>query len=322
MQRVHRRNSLSASSEACYTVGTEALAVTVAELESSWTTELIATTAFRCTECGTKVHPTALGSTKLSPSFRAGKDPGHSGDCSRRPREVDAVDDHGGPGTAVVPTELVLLGHVDDEHSQGQRPAGTVVSQRPGPGGRRRQAGSGGTDPDGRRRAHTLERIVNHWLALGSKEVRARHPLSIPGVDQSNYLYCFKQIAPWEAKIARSAPRVFYAPLRWRVDPVEDGDVLTLTLHAARRGNAAIECTMKVDRRGWSAAQRVRLDREVSFAVRRARELWFDSKAKHTEQQSGGVTMFAVAEQDSADTTMFTIRDPRVVHFTDRPITQ
>lgn len=319
---MRRRNVLTLASEAYYIVDGERIYTTFAELETSWSEEQSKTTEFFCTKCDVPVKPSGLGSTLKSPAFQAsrtGDHEGHKSWCPRRPREAGSAKAAPGESVSTVPEKLVLEpkgGEIADgewvsepewRYSNATRTASPALG--PGVGARWLRA------------AHTLELIVNHWIRLGTNESRRAHKLSIPGVDQDNYLHCFKRIALWGGEIKKSEQRVFYAPLRWRDAPVEDGDTVTVKLHVAGRRGAAVICTMHIDMEGWSPAHRQRLHLEIEVAQRIGHELWIENKQKPSQAAPPEVTVFAVAEQDPRDTTVYRVRDIRLIHFTDRQIT-
>lgn len=319
--RRSRRDAITAAGEALLVEddGTET-PVTALTVER-WPIDLRASSTFVCAGCKVRVRPWNIHSTHRTPTFTASPDP-HAPDCRRG---ADTHNDDGStrdarsevqgsdmtvPISLVIPRDSVRAGSTDDTY-----PNQPLPSTRP-----RTRAGSTPRTltPGGRsNHARALGRVVDAWIHMADRETRRRHPLELPDVDTDNYAYAFKRLDAWNGPIASSPPRVFYAQLRFAAAPIENGNLLTVTLQPTQPihqlKTAPRLAHLIIDRTNWSRGRRAALRRELDWAYPAGRRLW-------TERRHG-VTVFFLSHQKHTDTSQYTTTDQRLIYMTDHTIT-
>lgn len=274
---------------------------------------------FVCSGCDVRVRPWNIHSTKRSPTFHPSPD-SHRDDCKSFVR--DGNDGRAAAARTVetgrmpsVPTALVL----DAEPTRSDR---TIEDSNPPTAGRQRSR-TNSSSPLGivvagrSNQARALGRVVDAWIQLGSRESRLASPLRVPTVDADNYAYAFKRLDAWDSDIAASPPRVYYAGLRFVAPPIQDDDLLTITLQPTQprsrlKANPRL-AQLVIDRSGWSAGRHTALRRDLDWAYHQARTLWYDSKEL--------VTVFFVGSQSDTAHSVFTTTDQRLIYLTDDTIT-
>lgn len=168
----------------------------------------------------------------------------------------------------------------------------------------------GAEDAPRKHHGHTVKTIRTICRTY-MKYPNDRHymPLSVPGVDGGTYLNVFKSI--WgKPEPLLDLTRLFYAPIRWREEPVIREEYCELTLSAGEWDEASGKYKnlyrVRVHWAAWSKSRRDSLIGEYDATREEARE---QAKADKTAQG----WLFFVGTQDGTDPYVFHVEYHRLI---------
>lgn len=281
------------------------------EAEELWNMTTVDREGFICRGCTRQVFPASYlkDVNKKRPYFKLGPGAAHVGDCDvdgadlvlkRAKKETVGNPDEGYP--LPFPNRLVLADARIVE-ARDDEPAGTSGRART-PGWRE----GAGTTP---RRHHghtvtTIRTICRTFMDLPHD--RSAMPLHIPGVEGTTYARVFRYVT---GKLqALGGTRLFYAPIRWKAEPVVTDDYCLLTLYAGEWDDAIRDFAdphrVRVHWATWSKSRRDSLIREYESTRQEARE-----QARKDKAIKGW--LFFVGRLDAANPNVFVVDNHRLI---------
>lgn len=282
------------------------------EAEELWELDVVDKDAYACRGCAAKVFPASYDKqrNKRRPYFSIGKLNKHMPGCDvdgeekivgrARKERVGSKDGFPMP----FPSKLTL--------SQ-DRPAVREEGAQPYAMSGVRSAGQGSAPSHARKlhHGHTVKTIRPACRTfINFPNDRAFLPLEIPGAPGNTYARLFWFLPNKKPELFKQPRHLYYAPIRWKAEPVESESHCELTLNAGewdtvnKRYNSL--CVVRIDWSRWSPARRDALLRECGAARAEAIE-----EAKTDSQIKGWV--FFVGTQDAKDPALFHVDDHRFI---------
>lgn len=284
------------------------------EAEELWALDVVDKDAYTCRGCSVKVFPASYDKdrNKRRPYFSLGKIGRHQTDCDidgedklvsrARKERVGSADGFPMP----YPSKLVL----EDSRPVAGKAAVPPASAAERPG----SPGNATLHAAPARRLHhghsvkTIRPACRTFINFPND--REFLPLEIPGLWGKTYAKLFWYLRNRKPEAFVRARHLYYAPIRWKAEPVQTEACCELTLatgewDAANRRYSKLN-VLRVDWSGWSRSRRQALLREVAAAREEAVE---------AARQDGDIKgwLFFVATQDAGDPALFHLDDHRFI---------
>jgi hypothetical protein len=126
--------------------------------------------------------------------------------------------------------------------------------------------------------------------------------LNVPGIDAKCYQYAFKRI---KAGKQEDRARIFYAPIRWSTEPVENDKSYDLFLHVGVWDNIQRKynpmCRVQIQWEAWSQQKKNYIKYEIEY---------YRNEALNKNVQAW---CFFIGEQDFGDKFLFKVTDHRMI---------
>ncbi|OFA05656.1 hypothetical protein [Duganella sp. HH101] len=282
------------------------------EAEELWSMTAVDSEAYICRGCPTQVFPASYDKSrnKKRPYFTLGPTNKHI-ECDidgqekvvKRGKKERVGTPEGFP--LPFPNKLTLTDERPTQADLNGLPAGMAEGS---------PRSRGGNDGEGRRRhhGHTVKTIRSMCRTfINFPKDREFLPLEIPGVPGDTYARVFSYLSGSKKQVVLESPtRLFYAAIRWTVDPVISQAHCDLTLHAGEwdqeKGVHKLLSRLRVNWSDWSQSRRDTLIREFETTREEARE-----DAKENKLAKGWI--FFVGTQDASDSSLFHADNRRLI---------
>lgn len=278
----------------------------IIEAEQLWIIDPVNPLGYECQGCSVQVTPCSYRPENTVRAYFRAKD-GHKADCDiggeielvKRARKQRVTTREGFP--ASFPNRLVLR-----ETRQGADANGVPAAARSSNERKTGSEGSHGTSETRRDRnwgAQTIRPICRTFL---NYPFDRDLPLAVPGIAANIYQRAFQSLKS-DQIVLYPEPRLFYAPISWRV-PTSNIEELEIQLsYGEWKENKLIHpYRVKMSWNDWSAAKRNYISRESETA-----RFEYIAAKKRGGKEKGW--LFFIGRQDESDPSLFHVDDHRLV---------
>lgn len=281
------------------------------EAEELWSMSVVDSGRYICRGCMQQVFPASYDKAinKKRPYFKLGPLKDHLMGCDvdgevkivNRAKKERVGTSEGFP--MPFPNRLVLSDHRPVEREgEGSPPTGgrarTAASQEPADTSEKKHHGHTVT---------TIRMICRAYMRFPND--RPYMPLRVPGVAGDTYLQVFKSVGGKPEPLANPT-RLFYAPIRWKKEPIIYESYCELTLSAGEWDQVSNRLKsmyrVRVHWANWSKVRRDTLIREYETTREEAE---IQAKSERTAQG----WLFFVGTQDAVDPSVFNVENHRLI---------
>ncbi|MEF9481033.1 hypothetical protein [Ralstonia sp. 1B3] len=281
------------------------------EAEELWSMATVATDGFICRGCETQVFPASYDKSrnKKRPYFSLGPVNKHESGCDvdgeekivKRAKKERVGTPEGFP--LPFPSKLTFS---DDRPVV---PGGAGESE--GQVRYKKEAQAGTRAVSGKHHGHTVKTVRPACRAFMNFPFdRGYLPLAIPDVPGNTYANVFWYLGSKKPEFLKAPKHLYYAAIRWTVDPVITETHCELTLNAGewdKEANGYKSLSrVRINWSHWSQARRDSLIREFEATREEAAE-----EFRSDSQTKGWI--FFVGVQDSVDPEIFLVDDYRLI---------
>ena len=285
------------------------------EAEDLWSMDFVDSNAYICRACPTPVFPASYDKAhnKKRPYFTLGPINKHQTGCDvdgeerfiKQAKQKSIGTTEGFPlpfaSSLTLTDERIITPDEQDQTAQG---AGGRIKSR-----------SDSQTFSSKRHGHTVKTIRPICRTfINFPYDRKNLPLTIPGAPGSIYSQVFSYLRNVKPETLSPKKRLYYAPIRWVVDPVQDDAYCELTLNtgewiAAERKHASFN-RVRVDWRTWSQSRKNSLVREFKTTQEEAASQ-YRKEVKSDKQVKGW--LFFMGTQDAIDPSLFHVENYRLI---------
>lgn len=281
------------------------------EAEELWSMVVVDSSRYICRGCTQQVFPASYDKAinKKRPYFRLGALKDHLMGCDvygedkiiKRAKKERVGTPEGFP--MPFPNRLVLAENRPIE----RKGEGNSLQD-----GRARTSGSPESSDATARKHHghsvtTIRMICRTYMRYPNDRSYMRS--QVPGVPGGTYLQVFKSVSGKPESLADQT-RLFYAPIRWKENPIIQEEYCELTLSAGEwdqtRGKYKSMYRVRVHWTSWSKVRRDTLIREYETT----RE---EAKDQFRSEKSAKGWLFFVGTQDTIEPSIFNVSDHRLI---------
>ncbi|WP_175203700.1 hypothetical protein [Achromobacter ruhlandii] len=280
------------------------------EAEELWALLKVDQDRYICRGCGVGVFPASYvkGINRKRPYFTLGPVNKHAPECNvdgdekiiNRAKTGRIGQSEGFP--VPFPSKLLLSDERPVVSGGGAKYGNPLVGSK--------SRSMGGCAPS-RHHGHTVKTIRPACRTyINFPYDRASLPLSVPDVHGKTYAEIFWYLASRRPSHFKNPKHLYFAAIRWRVEPVLTDACCVLTLNVGdwieeKKEHASLS-RVHVDWSGWSQSRRDVLIREFETAREEAAE-----RAKKNSREKGW--LFFVGRQDSTNPEIFHVDDHRLI---------